>query len=789
MRNSILVAIAVVSLIASPRPQSFAQTYAERIVGGLSGPAMGASAPGDTDRLFVGRIWDGEIQVLDLTTRAILPTPFLSIKHLMPDPLLSVEQGLLGLTFDPDYANNGYFYVDYTGLDNAVNIVRYRVQGDPATSNVADPSSAHPILKIEKFGWWHNAGSLQFGPNDGNLYISIGDDGGGNPPPGVNSAQDLTNNLLGKILRVDVHGDAFPDDPARNYAIPPSNPFVNKEGDDEIWAYGLRNPWRATFDRVTGDFWINDTGESAREEVNFQPADSSGGENYAWRKREGTIAGPGAQGGPLLPSYTDPIYDYAHTGPDPLFQGNVIAAGGMYRGPVPDFYGHYFFADNGSRNVWKLDPHAVDPRASVTNVNSLLQADVGNQSYRFPSFAEGADGHLYLMEFDTPNQSEVYRIATHSKVAVWHGEEPTAGNPGDGMNWGDANNWSRGGADDVAFVTQDSVVFASRPSETSIDLGEERMASAVSFAGPYRLQNHTLRVFSGNVSVEQGITATIDAALTAETANHSIRKIGLGKLVVNGDATQIAVLEGTLGGSGTIEHVTVRSGASVAPGASIGIMNVEDSLTMHDGAALNLELNGTDNSNPLDPEFDQLVVGGVLKAAGMLNVTLFNDGNGVYAPADGDSFAILSAGEQITGGFSQISLPELATGLVWEIDPADETAIFLRATSVLRSDYNGNGEVDAADYVLWRELAGQSGGGLVADGTGPNGIPDGVVNDWDRSFWQANFGTSIANGTAVGRINVPEPTTAIYGAIAMLAAFIQRRRQESRRVGRKIGLG
>ncbi|HEX2477121.1 MAG TPA: PQQ-dependent sugar dehydrogenase, partial [Lacipirellulaceae bacterium] len=257
-----------------------AHTFAERIVGGFVTPTFATHAPGDMNRLFVGRIWNGDIRILDLNTRSVLPQPFLSITDL-PNPLFS-EQGLLGIAFDPDFDLNGYFYVNYTGADNSLNVRRFRVEGDPATSNVADPNSGHTILHIPKQASWHNGGWIGFGPNDGYLYISTGDPGGGN-------AQLISSTLHGKILRIDIRSDAFPNDPTRNYAIPPSNPFVGREGLDEIWAYGLRNPWRASFDRETGDLWINDVGELAREEVNFQPAGSPGGENYGWPHREGTI--------------------------------------------------------------------------------------------------------------------------------------------------------------------------------------------------------------------------------------------------------------------------------------------------------------------------------------------------------------------------------------------------------------------------------------------------------------------------------------------------------------------
>src|SRR5690606_38231904 len=160
----------------------------------------------------------------------------------------------------------------------------------------------------------HNGGWIDFGPNDGYLYIATGDGGGGNDngtghTAGTGNAQDTTDNLLGKMLRIDGHGDDFPPDNPRNYAIPEDNPFVGVNGDDEIWSYGLRNPFRSSFDRANGDLWIGDVGQTRREEINYQPADSSGGENYGWRLREGIIPTPGGVGGSRPEGNVEPIYD------------------------------------------------------------------------------------------------------------------------------------------------------------------------------------------------------------------------------------------------------------------------------------------------------------------------------------------------------------------------------------------------------------------------------------------------------------------------------------------------
>ncbi|HJQ79797.1 MAG TPA: PQQ-dependent sugar dehydrogenase, partial [Lacipirellulaceae bacterium] len=505
-----------------------AQTFSERIVGGFDTPTFAAHAPGDLNRLFVARIWHGDIQVVDLNTNTILPQPFLAISDL-PDPLFN-EQGLLGLAFDSDYATNGYFYVNYTGADNSLNVRRYRVLGDPALSNVADPDSGHTILRIPKEPTWHNGGWIGFGPNDGYLYITTGDPGGGN-------AQILSGNLHGKVLRIDIRNDAFPTDPARNYTIPPANPFVGEEGDDEIWAYGLRNPWRASFDRETGDLWINDVGELSREEVNLQPAFSAGGENYGWPHREGTILTPWP--GPPDATYVEPIYDYSRDDPDPLMAGAIVAASGLYRGTVAELFGHYLFTDFASGNIWKLDPDAVNPRASVTNINGRLAPNAGAIG-SIAAFGEDAARNLYLMDYGSGASGEVFRVATTSRRAVWDGDSTAVGAAGDGTSWNDARNWTRGNLIDAAFVEHDDVILAAEASPAVIHLGADRTAAAITFAGSHTLEGHTLSLISGNVLVEDGAIAIVRSNLAAETADHSIRKLGAGTLLVEGNAGQIA---------------------------------------------------------------------------------------------------------------------------------------------------------------------------------------------------------------------------------------------------------
>jgi hypothetical protein len=220
---------------------------------------------------------------------------------------------------------------------------------------------------------------------------------------GTGNAQDTTANLLGKMLRVDIDGDDFPGDPNVNYAIPPANPFVGEAGDDEIWSFGLRNPWRASLDRTMGDLYIGDVGQNAREEINIQLSSSTGGENYGWRLREGTIATPtGGVGGPHPSGAIDPIYDYTQGGgPN---QGNAVIGGFVYRGPIAAINGMYFFADNGNHRIWSLEFDGSTPSEfdgsnyfNFIDWTDLISTDIGTVS-SITSFGEDADGNLYVLD-------------------------------------------------------------------------------------------------------------------------------------------------------------------------------------------------------------------------------------------------------------------------------------------------------------------------------------------------------------------------------------------------------
>ncbi len=386
------------------------QLSSRLIAEGLDRPLFATAAPGDQNRLFIVEQKTAKIKILDLNTKTLLPLPFLTIN---PSEVLTTggEQGLLGLAFHPDFANNSKFYISYTapggGTAGNTSLIEYQLSTN--NPNIADPTTARKILSINQPQSNHNGGWIAFGP-DGYLYWGVGDGGGSddndsNHTPGVGNAQDITDNLLGKILRLDVNGDDFPNDSERNYAIVPDNPFVGKEGDDEIWAFGLRNPWRASFDRTTGDLYIADVGQNNREEINFQPASSLGGENYGWRLREGTIPTPtGGVGGVRPLGAIDPFYDYDNS------IGRSVTGGYVYRGIIEALDGTYFFADFVSSKIWSLrfDGTTISEKSDRT---LELKPDVGSID-RIASFGEDAMGNLYIIDLD----GEIFQIQEKKKT-------------------------------------------------------------------------------------------------------------------------------------------------------------------------------------------------------------------------------------------------------------------------------------------------------------------------------------------------------------------------------------
>ncbi|TAH37071.1 MAG: glucose dehydrogenase [Planctomycetota bacterium] len=357
---------------------------AELVTSGLNRPLFVTTPPGDTERLFILEQDTGLVRIVK--DGVLLPAPFLDVGALAS---AGGERGLLGLAFHPQYAQNGHFYINFTANNGDTVVARYLVSAtDP---DQADAGSGRVLLTIAQPYANHNGGMLAFGPNDGYLYIGMGDGGGAGDP--FNRAQN-GDELLGKMLRIDV-------DAAVPYGIPSGNPFVGDPGfRDEIWAYGLRNPWRFSFDRQTGDLYIGDVGQYEWEEIDYQPGGSAGGENYGWRLTEGlhcfnppTGCNPGG--------LTLPVHEYGHG------VGQCVIGGHVYRGTaIPGMQGLYFFADYTRARVWSF--RIKNGTASELRERTAELNPGAANLERISSFGEDASGEIYMTDLFG---GKLYRIA------------------------------------------------------------------------------------------------------------------------------------------------------------------------------------------------------------------------------------------------------------------------------------------------------------------------------------------------------------------------------------------
>ncbi|MDX1502159.1 MAG: PQQ-dependent sugar dehydrogenase [Thermoanaerobaculia bacterium] len=408
-----LVAVAAMALAAAvPAP---ALVDLELVVDGLDRPLLVTHAGDGSGRVFLVE-QSGRIRIHD---GQLLDPPFLDLSGRVS---CCGERGLLGLAFHPGYAENGLFYVNYTNGAGDTVLARFEVGADP---NVADADSEVVLLTLDQPFANHNGGHIAFGP-DGYLYVATGDGGSGGDPQ--NNAQNL-GSLLGKILRLDV-------DSATPYAVPADNPFVGRAGAaEEIWAYGLRNPWRFSFDRDTGDLYIGDVGQGEREEIDFQPASSPGGENYGWRIREGSQCFEPAVGC-AEEGLTAPVLEYLHD------QGCSVTGGYRYRGPkAATLDRFYLYGDFCSGRVWGGRPNTAG------NWRERLLADTGAN---VSSFGEDEAGRLYLVD----HGGRLYRLSGRPLFA-------------DDFTGGDLGRWSK--AVGAVSVTQPGLLGEEFALEVSVE--------------------------------------------------------------------------------------------------------------------------------------------------------------------------------------------------------------------------------------------------------------------------------------------------------------------------------
>jgi len=340
---------------------------------GFSKPVGVFSANDGSTRMYVLE-QAGIVRVIE--NGRLVPEPFLDIRDRVGSR--ASEQGLLGLAFLPNFSSQGKFFVNYTNQEGHTVISRFSVSG--IESDQVDPGSEVKLMLIEQPYANHNGGMVAFGP-DNFLYLGIGDGGAADDPLGSGQS---TNSLLGKILRIDVIS-------TDEYSIPSDNPFVQGGGRAEIWAYGLRNPWRFSFDRLTGDLYIGDVGQNAWEEINFLPAGSAGGVNFGWNYYEGSYPFQGTpQSGAI---FIDPIYEYGHD------QGCSVTGGVVYRGSeLPTWRGVYLFGDYCSGRVWGL---------SRTSDASWMSQVLFETGYQIVSFGEDAFGEVYLVD----HAGDIYKLS------------------------------------------------------------------------------------------------------------------------------------------------------------------------------------------------------------------------------------------------------------------------------------------------------------------------------------------------------------------------------------------
>jgi len=390
MTKHLFIIIFIVNLL-------FPQLKAKLIAKNFEKPLYITNYPNNNDKLLVIE-QEGIIQIIE--NNIISETPFLDISNRVHQPLYpGDEMGMLGLAFDPNFNKNNNFYVNYVDRDGFTIISRFIVN-----KNLGDKNSEQILIKLKQPYPNHNGGFIEFGA-DNYLYIGIGDGGSVGDPE--NRAQNLSN-LFGTILRIDVSNH-------KNYKIPKDNPFYNSNKfKSEIWHYGLRNPWRFSFDKETGDMYIGDVGQNNWEEIDFQPSDSQGGMNFGWKILEGTHCYPDDDKNCSTEGTVLPLFEYPNDAnyiktiigiKQKKMQGCSVTGGYVYRGKnKPELYGRYFFGDYCTGKVWSLNNNNGNIEV-IEHTQELLET-MNKKQFYLSSFGEDEDGELYLINYS----GEIYSI-------------------------------------------------------------------------------------------------------------------------------------------------------------------------------------------------------------------------------------------------------------------------------------------------------------------------------------------------------------------------------------------
>lgn len=749
---------------------SQAQSFTHQVVTGLSSPVFVTSPPGDDERLFLLEKDNGNVRVIDLASEQMLSEPYVTVSNLSRFG----EKGLLGLAFHPDFADNGRFYVYASqrgGTDHSSQVFEYTAS-DPM-SNTVDVSTQRSILRFDQPFGNHNGGWIGFDPSATgdartHLYIATGDGGSARDPQ--NNSQDTTSNLLGKLLRIDVQGDDFASD-TQNYSIPLSNPFVGSNSDDEIFAYGLRNPWRVSFDRANGDIWIGDVGQGAREEIDLLPAGSSG-QNYGWRVMEGTRCfdtGDSRDGNLQCdaPTLVEPVYEYAHN--ESAFGGRSVTGGYVYRGPVREFQGQYFFADFATGHLWTLDPDSGE----VLNRNDELAADRGQANDNVASFGEDNAGNLYVVNF----AGSLYRVDSASRDAVWDGAA-SVGAVGDGLDWEDSQNWSRDGVADVGFESGDHLIL---DKNGILNAPDDLSVAALTVSKGTFATSSPVTIVSGNVTVPAGQVGAIEVGdggqLQGQTG--TVRKLGGGALRFASTTVSqqlLAVHEGSVElQSNAFSRVTIRDQGTVD--ATTMRLDVAE-LVVDEGGQLRLGITQADGTLIVEPhEVDQLNVDGLVVVEGP-----FSD----FA-SEGSPLTILTSDSASLSAELQIDDPEdslrsLKVGgstvqPVWSLT-ADGTNLDLAIVRGIEGDANLDGRVDFADFLIVSHNFGEAADDGWLDG---NFSGAGVTGFADFLDLSDNYGRTGFRTAASAAASVPEPTDVCYLFGACFASSLFRRRSHRSR--------